>query len=298
MSTYFERHPQRYTQWRRVRRNGGHTAPQITVHTYEAPAGRSAEAGAKYLLTRNTPGSYHWLAGPASERDGIQLAPWSAETWHSVPSNNWAIGVSAMAHASEWKRLDATLRRNLVHSMAYGAHLASRWYQRTYGRPIPAKRINRAQAMRKEAGFISHGEMDPGRRTDPGKDFPWDMFFAEYTRLEGTDHGVAGITIPTIPKGHLDMHPDELNRHLSRHAENIVAQLTKNVDDVVRQRDNIQNTALHGAFKRELAVLLDGGLEDAVVAAVNAQPDRDAREIAQAVVAEVGRKFVSIDKEN
>src|SRR5690606_19929843 len=62
-------------------------------------------------------------------------------------------------------------------------------------------------------------------------------------QIAGADHGVAGITIPpipTIPEGHLDMHPDELNKHLSRHAENVVtalmSRLPGEVDEVVRKR--------------------------------------------------------------
>lgn len=195
MVTYFERHRQRYTQWQRKRRNGFSAVPQVVVHTYEAPAGRSAEAGARYLLTRATPGSYHWLADALG--DSLHLAPWSAETWHCVPSNNWSVGISMMAHAAGWSKLTETQRDNLVNGAALGAHRFSRWCVAQGLGPVPARRITRAQAMRREAGFISHGEMDPGRRSDPGAGFPWSQFFAEFRRLEAGNKGSGDAPAPT-----------------------------------------------------------------------------------------------------
>ena len=38
----------------------------------------------------------------------------------------------------------------------------------------------RASGARLVTGFISHGERDPGRRSDPGAGFPWDEFLERF----------------------------------------------------------------------------------------------------------------------
>lgn len=202
MSTYFERHPQRVDQWQPRRRNNAHAVPQVVVHTYEAPAGMSAEQGATGLVNRTGFGSYHWLADALGSP--LHLAPWSAETWHCVPSNNWSVGISMMAYAAGWPKLTKTQRDNLVNGAALGAHRFSRWCVAQGLGPVPARRITRAQAMRREAGFISHGEMDPGRRSDPGANFPWSLFLAEFQRLEV---GGKADNDPTPPKENEDDMP-------------------------------------------------------------------------------------------
>lgn len=51
------------------------------------------------------------------------------------------------------------------------------------GTVIPARRITEKQARGKVPGFISHGELDPGRRSDPGAHYPWVAFLARYAEL-------------------------------------------------------------------------------------------------------------------
>ena len=72
-ATFFELNKQRYKQHGYPRRGGGFTAPQITLHTYEAPYTRSLLAAATWLTQRTTPGSYHALAGDDHEQDVLQL---------------------------------------------------------------------------------------------------------------------------------------------------------------------------------------------------------------------------------
>lgn len=181
--TYFQNHPQRYTQHRYPRRGGGYTAPQITLHTYEAPHTRSLQDAARWLTQRRDPGSYHALVGAKGPRDVLLLAPWSHETWHSVPSNNWAIGISAVAYAHQWKTIPRAAADNLVKSMAHAASLAAKWLEQAHGRKVEPRVLTRAQAMRKESGFVTHATMDPGRRSDPGPHFPMGDFLAEFNRL-------------------------------------------------------------------------------------------------------------------
>lgn len=182
MSTFFQDHKQKRAQWQPRRRNGAVPTGTTVIHAYEAPAGRTAKAGADYFLVRDNPASYHYLADALGNR--LHLAPWSGEAWHDTASNNWSVGLSMMTRAADWPKVTDEQRDNLVNGVALGAHLYSRWLVAQGKPPIPARRINRAQAMRREAGFIGHGEMDPGRRSDPGKDFPWDAFLNEFRRLE------------------------------------------------------------------------------------------------------------------
>lgn len=177
-STYFEQHPQKLSQWGRTRRNGADTAPQVGLHTYEATW--SAEQGAKYLTERTTYGSYHWLTGLDKN---IHLAPWSSETWHAVNLNNWSVGVSVMWQAGKWGQLSAQNRATLINGMAMGAHLFSRWCVANGKGPVQARKLTREQALRRESGFIYHGDTQADR-SDPGPDFPLNEFLAEFRRLE------------------------------------------------------------------------------------------------------------------
>lgn len=183
MSYFLVKNQQRLPQWSAKRRNGHEVVPQVVLHTYEAPHTRSLLAAATYFLTRDTQASYHTICGDDSAQDIMQLAPVTAETWHCKPSNNWSIGISAIAYAHQWNELTPQVRSNLVKSMAYAAYLASRELMALGKKPVPARWITRDMAMRKEWGFVMHSEMDPGRRSDAGKDFPRAAFMAEYNRL-------------------------------------------------------------------------------------------------------------------
>jgi len=210
--TYFQNHPQRYTQHRYPRRGGGYTAPQITLHTYEAPHTRSLQDAARWLTQRRDPGSYHALAGARGPRDVLLLAPWSHETWHSVPSNNWSIGISAVAYAHQWKTIPKSAADNLVKSMAYAASLAAKWLEQAHGRKVEPRVLTRAQAMRKESGFVTHATMDPGRRSDPGRDFPMADFLAEFKRLMNPNPTPERTWFDMATKNDLrDVVRDELN---------------------------------------------------------------------------------------
>lgn len=179
MSTYFEDHPQRVDQYGRVRRNGADTEPQVGLHTYQA--GWTAQRGAEYLCERPDYASYHGLAGLDK---AIQLAPWSAETWHAIFLNNWSVGISAMWFAGRWNELSAKDRTTIINRMAWLAHRFSRWCVAQGKGPVKPVKLTRAQAMRRESGFFYHGDTQDDR-SDPGADFPLAQFLAEFNRLEG-----------------------------------------------------------------------------------------------------------------
>lgn len=228
MAYFFQANRQRYTQWNPHRRGTRGVIPQCVLHTFEWPPERTMLSAAAFLLIRTTPGSYHTIAGPASERDVLRLAPVTAETWHCVPSNNWAIGISATTYASRWGSLGSRTRRNFIHSMAYAAYLASLELIAAGKSPIPAKSISRAEAMAGVWGFTYHRTMDPGRRTDPANPastFPWAEFLAEYRRLMGSRLG-ATIT----QEDWFDMASEQdLRKIVSEHVEKLHAALKVDV---------------------------------------------------------------------
>ena len=42
---------------------------------------------------------------------------------------------------------------------------------------IPVRRLSLDEWLKGQKGFISHAELDPERRSDPGMNFPWEQFF-------------------------------------------------------------------------------------------------------------------------
>ena len=198
---YLLDNPSRIPQHRTVRRNGAAPSGVVVLHTAENATDfegvdSGAEAVARFIATRSDPGSYHVLVDSDST---IRLAPWSAECWHDTRTNNHSVGISAAVRSADWSRLGARGERAVVR-MALAAREYAAWLHATRGVVIPARRITRAQALDRVPGFIGHGEIDTGRRTDPGPDFPWSLFLAVYAAPElAASHGVIGGNVPTVP---------------------------------------------------------------------------------------------------
>jgi hypothetical protein len=74
-----------------------------------------------------------------------------------------------------------------VEQLAAAAAEATAWLKTVHGITVPAVRVTRTQSDQGRPGFISHGERDPGRRTDPGATFPWDAFLDHFRTLTQED---------------------------------------------------------------------------------------------------------------
>lgn len=196
MTAYLIEHPPRTRQFRRPRR--ATPSGVIVVHTAEAPPDvigpdTGAENVAAFIANRSDFGSYHDLADADSL---INLVPYDAEAYHDgTGSNPHSYGVSAATEAARWPSLPPAWRDACVRNMARGAARYARWIEAEHGVTIPARRITREQSEARVPGFISHGERDPGRRTDPGPEFPWSTFLTYY----------AAELNPAPPKGLIDM---------------------------------------------------------------------------------------------
>lgn len=197
MSTYLETHPQRLAQWLRVRRNGATPSGVVVVHDTESGWRGGAEACARFITTRTNYGSYHDLVGV---KDGIvRMVPYSGEAFHDTGTNNHSYGVSGAYKITEWDTIPKADRDELVRNMARAAAGYAKWLKATHGIDIPARKITRDQSRARVPGFLGHGESDPGRRTDPGPKFPWDLFLATYKAEMAPTEAVKGVTHTPAP---------------------------------------------------------------------------------------------------
>lgn len=198
---YLREHPnpvsRGYTSPRRSEPSGVavvHTAENVP--DYVAFDG-GAEAVAHYETIRTTPGSYHDLVDSDS---AINLVRYEDAAWHDATgTNHHSYGVSIATRADVWPLAPAAWRAGAVEQAAQAAARYARWLHARNGTVIPARRITAAEARNRVPGFISHAELDPGRRTDPGAEFPWDTFLARYAELVADLLG--GGEVPTT-------HPD------------------------------------------------------------------------------------------
>lgn len=171
---------------RQFRERGAKPTGLIVVHTAESTPDwvgpdAGAEAVARFIQGRDTFGSYHWLADSDTI---ILMVPLSLQAYgDGTGSNPVAIHVSAATQAAKWLQAPMGWRDDTVANMAAAAARSARWLKREHGITVPAKRITKAQSDAGQAGFISHGDRDPERRSDPGASFPWTLFLNEFAAI-------------------------------------------------------------------------------------------------------------------
>jgi len=181
---YLDLHPPKVRQFREPRR--AKPTGCVVVHTAESVLDSvgpdtGAENVAKFMVGRSDYGSYHRLVDSDSI---VKLVRFGCEAYgDGTGSNPFAIHISAACRTTDWRKMDDDQLAGFIANMAKAANEARLWLKATHGIDLPAKRITRAQSEAGKAGFITHGERDPGRRTDPGADFPWKDFFAAYKAL-------------------------------------------------------------------------------------------------------------------
>ena len=137
-----------------------------------------AEAVARYMLRRTNFGSYHDIVDSDST---VHLVGYDQESFHDGRgSNRWSTSLSFACKAHQWPTLPAAWVTGAIANGAGAARRQSGWVHSRVGFHVPARRITAAQYRSGIAGFVSHSQLDPRRRTDPGEQFPWDRFLAEY----------------------------------------------------------------------------------------------------------------------
>ena len=168
-------------------KHGIRGAHLMVIHTPEAlqdfnPPDLTAEKVAAYGAS-TTRASWHWTVDSDSI---IPMVPDTYTAWHASDYNRCGIGIELGAYAHTWPTAPAWWTEQVIRNAAE----AIRPSMVKYG--IPFQRVSRANADLGGFGLISHAELDPTRRSDPGKDFPWDRLVAN---LEGdmaafTEHEV------------------------------------------------------------------------------------------------------------
>lgn len=181
--TYLELHPPARSQYRRPRR--AEPSGAIVVHTAEnapdldGPDG-GAEGVARFISTRTDPGSYHTVVDADSI---VRVVPFDAEAYgEGTGGNPYALHLSFAVKTSTWDVLEPGRLAAMILNGARGAADMARWLaQNHYGVP-GAARIDASRYRNGWAGFISHAELDPRRRSDPGASFPWGAFLDLYAQ--------------------------------------------------------------------------------------------------------------------
>lgn len=147
----------------------------------------SAEKTARYAATTSRPVSWH----SGSDADSsLDLLPASYTAFHCQGYNSRTYGHEISKRDTDWRDEPPGWVAKTIGRAA--AHLAPKAIE--LGVPIRKARrsdLDTAIAVNgAPAGFIGHWELDPGRRSDPGRvgnldTFPWDPFFAA---LRGPGH--------------------------------------------------------------------------------------------------------------
>lgn len=183
---YLDDHPNRNLPQQRPRRDSA--SGVIVKHTAESALDTlgddtGAEGVARYISERTSYGSYHVVVDSDSI---VQVARFEMCTYgDGTGSNDHAIHISYACRAADWPSMSADRKAAFIRNGAQAAANAAAWLwdETEGGITIPPRRISRDDSDRKRPGFISHGERDPGRRTDPGPAFPWGLFLDTYADL-------------------------------------------------------------------------------------------------------------------
>lgn len=182
MGIYLEDHPPARRQFYNPRR--ATVTGAIVVHTAENATDlvlpdHGAEGVASFISRRSDPGSYHIVVDSDSI---VRVGRPEWEMFHEgTGGNRWSLGLSFACQAHQWAtpKLVGWEQPALRNGGEAAAELAE-FVQDEISVDVPAKRITEAEYRAGKPGFISHAELDPGRRSDPGLMFPWDEFLHYY----------------------------------------------------------------------------------------------------------------------
>lgn len=142
------------------------------------PPDTGAEAVARFIRDRTDAGSYHAVCDSDST---MLLLPPEVEAYQSRDGTNaHAYAISGAFRVGQWLELPQWWIEGCVDRMAAEAADYALWLRRMYGVEIPARFVSAEKARGRTPGFTSHAALDPGRRSDPGPEFPWTLFFDRY----------------------------------------------------------------------------------------------------------------------
>ena len=260
MTAYLVANKPARSQFRAVRRlhlspTPGRPTGCTVLHTAESildliGPDTGAEGVARFMVSRAEAGSYHDLADSDST---LHLVPYEFEAFQDgTGSNPWALSISWALRAADWPRLTPARRDAFLRQGALAFHRQQAWLRANRYPITPLRRITRSQSDAGMAGFVTHGDRDPGRRSDPGTAFPWARWFELCAN-------------PTLTEEDDDMTPAQ----------------TKQLDGVEALVGD-----LHAYMSREGRDIAAG------VAALVARGDTTAEQIASAIPADLAQQVV------
>lgn len=150
----------------------------------------SAENTAAYAASTDRQVSWH---GGSDADTWLHLLPPRYTAWHVIGYNTHTVGWEISKRHTDWRTMPADWVEQTLRQAAAGLRP---WLVEL---GIPIRRASRAELDRAIAtggepvGLISHAELQPQDRTDPGwvsgiDTFPWDQFLAY---LNGTEEEIA-----------------------------------------------------------------------------------------------------------
>lgn len=159
----------------------------ITVHItagaedLDTLADQSAENVTAYAANTDRDVSWH----SSSDADTfLYLLPPHYTAWHATAYNSCTYGHEISKRHTDWRTVPAEWRKKTLQKAAECLRPVVEQYKIPLRKATRAE-VDRAKATGQPAGFVSHAELQPQDRTDPGwvgnvDTFPWDEFFSYF----------------------------------------------------------------------------------------------------------------------
>jgi len=201
MGVYLEEHRPASRQYFSPRRGGRTPTGAIVVHTAVKACetilqSTGAEGVAGFISRRSDPGSYHTVVDSDSI---VRVGKYEWEMFgEGTGGNRWALHLSFACRAGQWPTLPESWWDPAILNGAKAAADMAGFVEDEYGIVVPARRISPAEYRAGRPGFVGHGELDPGRRSDPGLHFPWDPFLDNYKLFREPEVSSAAATLADL----------------------------------------------------------------------------------------------------
>lgn len=151
----------------------------ISIHTTESAfdligEDTGADRVANYLARWvDRPASYHRISDADSRE---RLLPFSHTAFGARGYNADAIHLAVAGRAADWGKLTVAQRRARIDLLALDVADACEKYA------ILPRRLSSSAAQGRGRGLCAHADLDPDRRSDPGRLFPWEQLIAATVR--------------------------------------------------------------------------------------------------------------------
>jgi len=150
-------------------------------------ADQSAEGTNKYGATTSRDASWHKCVDSDTIADAL---PDEYTAWHCRGYNSNSLGLEISNRDARWDNKPAAWVKAILTNVAKVCHAWEKKYN------IPRRLLTQRQVDAGERGYSYHMFLDPTRRTDPGRTFPWDYFVQI---LESLDEDVPAPVPPKKP---------------------------------------------------------------------------------------------------